>query len=106
MRRDFQKEKHLICDFASVVLEGELWQRHLWPGIQWLVCMVIVAFLKEGVICCLAIAGRYLIAYQVHTHVACVEENASGTKSCNTLFVFHLAHWGKSIALGFRALGK
>lgn len=74
MRTDFEKEKHLICDFASIVFQGELWQRHLWPGIQWLVCMVIVAFLKEGVICCLAIAGKYLMVDTGNTCCLCSAE--------------------------------
>lgn len=72
MRAAFEKEKHLICDFASIVLQGELWQWHLWPGIQWLVCMVIVAFLKEGVICCLAIIRRYIKADEVDTGTCCL----------------------------------
>lgn len=51
------KKRHLVCDLPSVVFKGELWQRHLWPGIQRLVRMVIVALLKEGVVCCLAMIG-------------------------------------------------
>lgn len=71
MGADFKKEKHLICDFASIVFQGELWQWHLWPGIQWVVCMVIVAFLKEGVICCLAIERRYIMADEVDNGNTC-----------------------------------
>lgn len=71
MRAGFQKEKHLIRDFASVVFESELWQRHLWPGIQWVVCMVVVAFLKERVICCLALERRYITADEVDNSDTC-----------------------------------
>lgn len=45
---------YLVGDLPCVVFEGELWQRHLWPPIQRVVRMVIVALLKEGVVCCLA----------------------------------------------------
>ena len=48
---------YLICDLPSVVFQGELRQWHLWPGIQRVVSMVIVALLKEGVVCCLAMIG-------------------------------------------------
>lgn len=54
MKKERKTERYLVCDLPSVVFEGELWQWHLWPGIQRLVCMVIVALLKEGVVCCLA----------------------------------------------------
>lgn len=48
------REGYLVGDLPSVVFDGELWQWHLWPGIKWVVSMVIVALLKEGVVCCLA----------------------------------------------------
>lgn len=48
---------HLVGDLPSVVFHSELWQWHLWPGIQRVVSMVIVALLKEGVICCLVMMG-------------------------------------------------
>lgn len=51
------KDKHLVGDLPSVVFQGELRQWHLWLGIQWVVTMVIVALLKECVVCCLAIIG-------------------------------------------------
>lgn len=45
---------YLVGDLPCVMFEGELWQRHLWPPVQRVVCMVIVALLKEGVVSCLA----------------------------------------------------
>lgn len=45
---------YLVGYLPCVMFEGELWQRHLWPPIQGVVRVMIVALLKEGVICCLA----------------------------------------------------
>lgn len=61
MKRKIHKEKetemHLVGDLPSVVFHSKLWQWHLWSGIQRVVSMVIVALLKEGVVCCLAMIG-------------------------------------------------
>ena len=59
-KKERKKKKgcNLISDPPSVVFQGELWQRHLWPGVQRVVSMVIVALLKEGVVCCLVMTGE------------------------------------------------
>lgn len=44
---------HLIGDLPSIMLDSKFRERHFWLGIQWIVAMVIVAFLKEGMICSL-----------------------------------------------------
>lgn len=44
---------HLIGDLPSVMLDSKFRERHFWLGIQGIVAMVIVAFLKEGMICSL-----------------------------------------------------
>lgn len=45
--------QYLIGDSSSIVLYSEFGQRHLWFRVQGVVAMVIVAFLKEGVVSCL-----------------------------------------------------
>lgn len=45
---------YLVGDPASKVLDGELWEGHLWLLIQWVVAMVIVTLLEESVVCRLA----------------------------------------------------
>lgn len=46
-------EMHLIGNLPSVMLYGKFGKRHLWLEIQWIVSMVIVAFLKESMVCSL-----------------------------------------------------
>ena len=48
---------HLVGDFARVVLDGELGQRHLGLGVKWVGAMVVMALLQKGVVCGLG-AGR------------------------------------------------
>lgn len=57
--RKMEKEqsRYLVGDLPCIVFQGKLWQWHLWPGIERIVSMVIVALLKEGVVCCLAMIG-------------------------------------------------
>lgn len=45
---------YLIGDPTSKVLDGELWEGHLWLQIQWVVAVVIVTLLEESVVCRLA----------------------------------------------------
>lgn len=44
---------YLVGDPASKVLDGELWEGHLWLDVQWTVAVVIVTLLEERVVCCL-----------------------------------------------------
>lgn len=41
---------YLIGDPTSKVLDGELWEGHLWLQIQWVVAVVIVTLLEESVV--------------------------------------------------------
>lgn len=44
---------HLVSDLPSIMLDRKFRERHFWLGIQWIVAMMIVAFLKEGMVCSL-----------------------------------------------------
>lgn len=44
---------YLVGDPSSKVLDGEFREGHLWLQIQWVVAMVIVTLLEEGVVRCL-----------------------------------------------------
>ena len=47
----------LVGDFARIVLDGELGQRHLGLGVEWVGAMVVMALLQKCVVCGLG-AGR------------------------------------------------
>lgn len=49
---------YLVGDPASKVLDGELWEGHLWLDVQWTVAVVIVTLLEERVVCCLTTKQR------------------------------------------------
>lgn len=51
--KDLWDQEYLIGNLPSVMLNGKFGKRHLWLEIQWIVAMVIVAFLKEGMVCSL-----------------------------------------------------
>ena len=47
---------HLVGDFARIVLDGELRQRHLGLGVEWVGAVVVMALLQKRVVCGLGAA--------------------------------------------------
>lgn len=52
---------HLVGDLACIVLDGELRQRHLGLGVQWVGAMVVVALLQECMVCGLGVGGGWWV---------------------------------------------
>lgn len=51
LRQCWLSGSHLVGDLACIVLDGELWQRHLRLRVEWVGAVVVVALLQECVVC-------------------------------------------------------